>query len=270
MITTTAVTYRVGHRALVDDCTVDFASGGVTVVLGPNGAGKSTLLRLLAGDLSATAGGIALAGRPLSEWPLAAIARFRAVVTQFNQIAFPFTVAEVVALGRLPHRAQTTAAADAAAVSNALHCMGVAELAARSYPTLSGGEQQRVAIARALAQLDVRNIAAGQTRYFLLDEPTASLDLAHQHTLMRQLQEIARAGCAVIAVLHDINLALTYADKVVVMDNGRIVAAGITAETLTVECIERVFRVATRRVTTGPGCETLIFGGAVCAPPRLS
>jgi iron complex transport system ATP-binding protein len=171
--------YRSGRSVLLDEVTAQFPGGSLCAVLGPNGAGKSTLLKLVAGELKPSTGNIEIAGRALSAWRPAELARIRAVVAQFNPLEFPYTCAEVVALGRAPHRAFERRAEQSAAVARALALVDSSAFAERLYPSLSGGEQQRIAVARAFAQVDAQAGPVG-TRYLLLDEPTASLDLAHQ------------------------------------------------------------------------------------------
>jgi len=251
VITTQELACEVGGRTLLSHCSLRFAAGRVTAVLGPNGAGKSTLLRLLAGDLRPARGEVRIGDRTVADWAPDALARTRAVVSQFNQVAFPFTVAEIVGLGRAPWRRRETRHERAAAIDAALARVRGGDLAARIYPTLSGGEQQRVAIARALAQLDYPR--AEGARCLLLDEPSASLDLHHQHALMGLLRELAGQGMTVIAVLHDLNLALTYADETVLLEHGRVVAAGPTAQTLTPGNVERTYRIGAEQVRMPDG-----------------
>jgi len=257
MIETRALTYRLAGRALVDDVSVDFPAATVTALVGPNGAGKSTLLKLLAGDLPPASGSVEFGGCPLAGWSETALARRRAVVMQFNPLAFPYTVREVVALGRLPHRGRATASRHRAAVDGALRRMDVLGLATRLYPTLSGGEQQRVAVARALAQVDTDE----GPPCLLLDEPTASLDLEHQQALMALTVALAREGATVVVVLHDLNLARAHADRVVVLKQGRVAAAGAIDRTLRGDLVSRVFRVAVREVGRGP--DTLLAFAAM-------
>ncbi len=256
MIAADGLAYEVGGRPLLAHCSLRFATGRVTAVLGPNGAGKSTLLRLLAGDLCPARGEVRIGDRAVAAWAPDALARTRAVVSQFNQVAFPFTVAEIVGLGRAPWRRRETRRERAAAIDAALARVRVGDLATRLYPTLSGGEQQRVAIARALAQLDYPR--AQGARCLLLDEPSASLDLHHQHALMSLLRELAAQGLTVIAVLHDLNLALAYADDTVMLEQGRVVAAGPTALTLTPGNVERTYRVGAEQLRTPDGGTVIV------------
>jgi iron complex transport system ATP-binding protein len=260
---------RRGPRAILDEVSVSLAPGRVTAVIGPNGAGKSTLLRILSGELAPDAGAIAFEGRPLSAWPVAELARHRAVLPQESDLRFPFRVEEVVRLGRIPHPGGGDSGADHVLALAALGRVGLAAFADRLYPTLSGGEKQRVHLARALVQLQP---AAGAIpppgRALLLDEPTASLDLAHQHQVLRLARELALGeGVAVLAILHDLNLVLAYADDLVALHHGRVAAAGPVQSTLTPGLVRDVFGVSARLVDLpGSPHRHLLFSPADTPP----
>lgn len=241
---------RRGPKTLLDGVSITLRPGRVFAVIGPNGAGKSTLLRVLAGELVPDEGEVLLHGRPLSAWSSSHLARLRAVLPQESDLRFPFRVEEVVRLGRIPHAGGGDSAHDHTVAQEALHLTGLAPLSQRLYPTLSGGEKQRVHLARALAQLrPARGASAPAGRVLLLDEPTASLDLAHQHAVLKIARSLAvREQVAVLAILHDLNLALGYADEVVVLREGRLVASGSVRETLSPELIASVFGVSARRL----------------------
>jgi iron complex transport system ATP-binding protein len=246
VLAATAVSARRGDRLVLDNVSCDARPGRVLAVLGPNGAGKSTLLRLLAGEFPPDSGAIAFASRPLSTWTPADLALRRAVVSQGSELAFPFTVLEVVRLGRTPHPGRGDTPADLAACRAALAAVDLSDRAGQPYPTLSGGERQRVHLARALAQL--ADTPAGP-RALLLDEPTASLDLSHQHASLALARDLAkREHVAVLVILHDLNLALAYADDVLVLRDGRVAATGPVASTLTPALIREVFGVPARLV----------------------
>jgi len=241
--------YTVPRRQLLEDVSLTVEPGQVHALLGPNGAGKSTLLRLLAGELEPDRGALELNGRPLHDWSARDRARQRAVLPQSHGLAFGFTAGQVVALGRLPC-SQRRPDAEAALVHDALALAGVAPLHDRLYTTLSGGERARVQLARVMAQVwePLDGALAGTPRFLLLDEPTASLDLAHQHDCLRAVRTLADRGLGVLLILHDPNLALRYADAVTLLRDGRALASGPPAQTLTAETLERIYRVPVRLV----------------------
>ena len=242
------IVVRRGGRALLDNVSLALVPGRVTAVIGPNGAGKSTLLRVLSGELTPDAGKVALLGRALPSWPVADLARRRAVLPQESDLRFPFRVEEVVRLGRVPHPGGGDTAHDRALSLEALRQVGLAALADRLYPTLSGGEKQRVHLARALVQLQpAPGVPAPSGRVLLLDEPTASLDLAHQHGVLALANDLAhREHVAVLAILHDLILALAYADELLVLQHGRSVSEGPVTDTLTPALVVEIFGVPAR------------------------
>jgi iron complex transport system ATP-binding protein len=228
-------------RRVVDGVSLDLTPGDLTVIVGPNGAGKSTLLAAMAGDLAPLDGSITLDGRPLDRWSTADLARRRAVMPQAARLGFSMPVRDVVSLGRSPFERSHTRAENAAAVVRALAVADVAYLADRSYATLSGGEQQRVQLARAIAQLALDGAQAAPI--LLLDEPTAGLDLAHQHAVLLLARDLARRGVAVAAILHGLDLAFAYADRMLVLRDGRSAACGPPRDVLTSELLRDVFAV---------------------------
>jgi iron complex transport system ATP-binding protein len=224
----------------LQDVSFALAPGEVSAIIGPNGAGKTTLLRVVAGELEASSGRIQLSGREQMQWSLRERARQLAVLPQASSLSFPFTVAEVVALGRSPH--STGQVIDTAIVAAALEAMDMAHLRDRLYTHLSGGERQRTQLARVMAQI-WRAEDAG-TRLLLLDEPTASLDLGHQQQLMLQVRNFAAQGVAVLMVLHDVNLALSFADRLLALQHGRLTADGPVAEVLSGDLLRSLFGVS--------------------------
>lgn len=236
-----AIHLRIGDAVLLDGVSLVVRPGEIVAVVGANGAGKSTLLKVAAGERSPNAGRVTLDGRPLASYAPAVLAGRRAVLPQQSALQFGFTASEVVALGRTPHAHRSSHKEDDAAVRRALAQAGVGHLAGRRYPTLSGGEQQRVHLARALAQLDGQAHAGAP--YLLLDEPTASLDLAHQHAVLRTARALADAGTGVLVVLHDLNLAAQYADRLAVLRRGRLLADGPPADVLDPALVHAAFDV---------------------------
>ena len=242
------------HLATVD---VALQPGRFTAILGPNGAGKSTLLSLLSGQRTPQSGQVCLSGRALCEYSAAQLALVRAVMPQENAVAFDFSVQEVVEWGRFVHRSAPSPHEDAIALQ-ALQATGVAHLALRNINTLSGGERARVHLARALAQLWEPR-PDGAARWLLLDEPTAALDLSHQHQSMALLRQWAQQqGVGVVAVLHDLNLALRYAHDVLLLD-GSACGYGAVAEVLTAETITRIWQVDCTAVRAPDGVAQYLF-----------
>lgn len=225
------VSVRFGERTILHDIHLGFVPGTLTALVGPNGAGKSTLLAVASGDVDADAGQVILHDKPIAQWKAMALARERAVMPQDHTVRFAFTVEEVVAMGRLPHPAD--APRDAALVEQALDQAEMAGLRRREVQTLSGGEAARATFARVLTQ---------DTPLLLLDEPTAALDLRHQERTLRAVRALADAGACVIVVLHDLNLAAGYADRIVLLEQGRVAADGTPDQVLTREHIERVYQ----------------------------
>ena len=218
----------------VDGVTVEVPAGACTAVLGPNGSGKSTLLRLMLGILAPSAGTVELDGRPVARWGREEIARAVGVVPQGEEAVFPMTVREMVAMGRYPHLGpwRRERDADRRAVERAMRRCDVLAFAQRPISTLSGGERQRARVARALAQ---------EPSALALDEPTAALDVSHEMAIFELLRDLGRAGTTVLLVTHNLNLAARYADRLVLLDRGRVAATGTPGEVLTRETVERVY-----------------------------
>lgn len=231
-----------GERHLLDDVSVSARAGELLAVLGPNGAGKSTLLKVMAGEFAPDAGEVALGGRRLANWLPVELALVRAVMRQDTYLDFAFSAREVVMMGRYPHCTRHTTARDWDIVDEALAAADAAHLATRPYPRLSGGEKARVQFARALAQVWP---GSAEPRLLLLDEPTAALDITHQHSVLTLARGLTRTHrFAVIAVLHDLNLAARYADRIALLDQGRVAALGTPAEVLTPEQLMATYHVA--------------------------
>lgn len=238
MLEANGVSVTIGTHVLLDNFTVTFAPGELVMVVGPNGAGKTTLLRCLDGELAPTRGSVQLAGRPLREWPRNDLARTRAVLPQQSALDFPFSVIDVVLMGRMPH--PDSDAENRRIAAEALELCDCAALGERAYTSLSGGEQQRVQTARVLAQICGPPGATG--RFLLLDEPASALDLSHQYALLRLLKRLsARDQIGVVCTLHNLNLVAQFADRALIMDRGMLVADGAPIDVFTEETLSSVF-----------------------------
>ena len=226
-------TVLVDGEELLAAVSVEVRAGELLAIVGPNGAGKTTLLKALAGDLEPAAGEIRVDGRPIGELDPRALARRRAVMPQSGYLPFLFTAREVVRMGRAPWDGERGEREHGARLAD--EAMGLTETsryAGRAYPTLSGGEQSRVTLARVLTQ---------ETPILLVDEPTAHLDPRHQHHVLELLRELAGEGAAIAAVMHDLNLAAGFADRVAVLSKGSLVRAGPPRESLAPDVLRAVF-----------------------------
>ena len=221
-------------RAIVKSVSLEVYPGQVLALVGPNGAGKSYILSLLAGDTEATTGRAVLAEKDVTKYRPDEAARLRAVLLQANQVSFPFSVEEVVEMGRAPWARTPQIAEDDDAIEEALRLADVGHLSERVFTQLSGGERARVSLARVLAQ---------RTPLVLLDEPTAALDLKHQESVMETLRALADQGRAVVVVVHDLSVAAGYADRVAMVVDGKLEAIGSPSEVIIAERVSRVYGV---------------------------
>jgi iron complex transport system ATP-binding protein len=229
----TGVTVRYGDFCAPDAVDLTLKAGEIVAVVGPNGAGKSTMLGVLSGDITPQHGLVDIDGAPIGSWTHRELALRRAVLLQRIELSFPFTVTEVVRMGRGPWAATDAEDDDDIVVADAMVATDVLHLADRFYTTLSGGEQARVAFARVLAQ---------QTQVLLLDEPTAALDVRHQEQVLVTARSRAdHAGVAVAVVMHDLAAAAAYADRVVVLAEGRVRASGTPEDVFTPELLTEVW-----------------------------
>jgi iron complex transport system ATP-binding protein len=249
LLTAQALSVTLGGRAVLNDVSLSLTRGHLVALVGPNGAGKTTLLRALAGLLPAQ-GEIHVSGDDLSSLPLRQRARRFAYLPQGHVVHWPLPARDIVALGRIPHGATDPARLtpkDAEAVERAMQATDVAEFGDRRVTELSGGERSRVALARVLAV---------EAPVILADEPTASLDPRYQIDVMKNLRKVADGGVLVIVVSHDLGLAARFADTVLVLSQGRLVAQGVPAEALSEKIMADVFRISAYRAEHQ--CEAVI------------
>ncbi|TYB64324.1 heme ABC transporter ATP-binding protein [Nonomuraea sp. PA05] len=228
-----AVRFGYGKAEVLRGVDLDVRAGEVLALVGPNGSGKSTLLSVLAGDERPASGTVRLDGRPVSGWTAREQALRRAVLPQQPGLSFPFTVEEVVMMGRAPWARTPQERYDEEIVEAELERTATAGFRARPFQELSGGERARVSLARVLAQ---------RAPLVLLDEPTAALDIRHQEAVLSIAKEQAAVGDAVVVVLHDLALAAAYADRAAVLSEGVVAACGAPAEVFTDELLSDVYR----------------------------
>ena len=228
------VRYRPNTPVALDGVDCQVAGSELVAVVGPNGSGKTTLVRALLGLLPLEKGSVMVDGRPVGAWPRGALARVVGVVGQQEEALFRLSVAEMVMLGRYARLGPLEApgAEDWSAVRSALERCDIVGLAERSVDSLSGGEWKRVRIARALAQ---------EPRALVLDEPTASLDVRHEMELFELIRQLVDAGLAGLVITHHLNLAARFADRIVLLDRGMVVAEGAPAQVMNRDTLSRVF-----------------------------
>lgn len=241
MLTAKNITYKIGEKLLLDNISVDFEAGKLNIIIGPNGAGKSTLVKVICNQIHPQTGTIHYENKNITSFSIAELARIRSVLSQNIELAFPLTVMEVVMMGRYPHFTGKPTTKDEAACEEAMRFFDVLDMAGRNYMTLSGGEKQRVHFARVIAQIWYP--VANNCRYLILDEPLTFLDVYYQFQFMHKVMKLLESkDMIVIGVVHDLNLAAKFADKIVLLHMGKLLAAGTKNEVLTKENIKTAYR----------------------------
>jgi iron complex transport system ATP-binding protein len=241
MVRAEGVSFRVGKQVLLKPTTLSFEEGRFHVIMGANGVGKSTLLKILAGDQVPSTGTVFLADKDLSLLSKKELALQRAVLSQHYHLAFPISVNDVVLMGRYPFFGANPSAKDLLICRKAMALMEVEVFAERDYTTLSGGEAQKVQMSRVLSQ--IWNEEGESRKVLFLDEPVSHLDVKYQYQLMRLAKECCRHNTTVIAILHDINLAITFADKILLMKEGEVLHVTDDPVHITPAMIEETFGV---------------------------
>lgn len=236
MLVSQNISYRVGQKAILQNCSLSAQPGTFTAIVGPNGAGKSTLLKILAKEISGHEGEVNLNGQSISKLNSKDLSKIRAVMPQHTNISFPYSIEQVIEVGRYPYNSSKKENDEI--IEEVIQHTRLEKYRNRIYQTLSGGEQQRVQLARIMAQIWDKST---YPKYLLLDEPTSDLDIHHQHTLLNTAKELCQQNMAVVAVLHDLNLAAQYADRIILMKSGSIFKQGEADDILTKENIEEVF-----------------------------
>jgi iron complex transport system ATP-binding protein len=248
MLRATNLVFRADGRSLVDGVTADFDPGLLHLIMGANGAGKSTLIKLLARLLRPSSGNVSYDGVDIAQSKDRELAGHRAVLSQAVEVAFSMPVHELVMMGRYPHFSGRPGPTDRQTCREVMEFFDLMAMSERSYGTLSGGERQRVHFARVFAQIwhPVANAQSGKssTRYLFLDEPLTFLDIRHQISFMNKVRQLAsQPDVVVVGVVHDLNLAAQYADRLLLLHEGSILADGRTDEVLTAEHLDRAFGV---------------------------
>jgi iron complex transport system ATP-binding protein len=251
------IVFRAGGNVLLDRVSAAFEPARLHLIIGANGAGKSTFVRVLSRLLRPDEGRVTYGGADAAHWSERDLARHRAVLSQAFEVAFPIPVRELVMMGRYPHFRGRPRAGDDQVVNEVMQFFDVTDMAERSYGTLSGGERQRVNFARVLAQ--IWQPLDGASRYLFLDEPLTFLDIRHQIDFMKRVKAFAtQPDVVVVGVVHDLNLAARFADRLLLIHHGRVLADGATAEVLTREYLERAFQVTPVLLTNPASGDVLL------------
>lgn len=240
MLAVDKVSFEIHGRKLLKDISFQVRPGEVLAILGANGAGKSTLMQMLSGEAKPKAGIVKLHGKALGDYDMRQLAQRRALMSQQQQVTLAFTVQEIVLMGRYPHYKANPSARDIAIVDQVMSLCDIHELSDRVYRSLSGGEQQRVQFARVLTQ-----IWDSKESLLLLDEPISALDMHYQQKVLAIAKALSRKGFMVVMVVHDVNFAAIYADRILMLKNGRKLFDGAPMEVLNKSNLYTVFSVET-------------------------
>lgn len=250
------ISFKVGDKILLHETSVAFEENRFHVIMGPNGAGKSTLLKLLAGSEKPSGGKIFFHEKEINQFSRKELATVRAVLSQHYNITFPISSNDMVMMGRYPYFTTVPSKEDKEICKKATAVMQAEELMNRDYNTLSGGETQKIQMSRILAQ--IWNSENNQNKILFLDEPVSHLDMKYQNQLLRVAKEMCQKNITVIAILHDINLSLNYADRILLMKQGRIEYEINDQQEITVPVIKDVFDVDSKIIDPGNGHRPII------------
>ena len=239
MLTTKNLSVAIANKVILENISETFEAGKITLIIGPNGAGKSTFIKSICGQLKLNQKGtVDYDAEVLS---ISELAKVRAVLSQNSKLNFPLTVRDIVMMGRYPHFGNYPSEKDKRACNEAIQFFELENFVDRNYLTLSGGEMQRVHFARVLAQIWFSE--ENKTRYLILDEPLTFLDVHFQYSFMYKMQELAKENnMVIIGVLHDLNLTAKFADKIMLLSQGKVIASGNKTEVLTKENIVEAFK----------------------------
>lgn len=235
------ISFNVGKKVILRDISTSFPPGKLTVILGPNGSGKSSLIKVLSGVIKKYKGEVLIKNQDIISFSELERAKFRSVLLQSIEVSLPFKVQEIVMLGRYPYIRRQTTNRDNEICFSALKTCGVSHLKNAIYANLSGGEKQRVQFARILAQIGYDNKEI--PKILFLDEPTNSLDIKHQISLLDIAKDFAKKGNTVIVVLHDLNLAMDYAEHIIFLKEGSKIAEGKKEEVMTESFLKKIYEI---------------------------
>ncbi len=249
MIQASNITFSSGKKSILKPMSMTFDKAEMVVILGPNGAGKSTLLQILAGLFEPSSGEISYANRKLNSWDISELAKQRSYLLQHNNVFGAFTVEDILEMGRYPYFDMKPTAKDQQLVEQMISEMELQMRRKQVYQTLSGGEQQRIQFARTILQLQDTTKDDLENKVLFLDEPLNNLDLHYQYSLMWQARnKIVDKGGIVIAVLHDINMAYQFADRILILKEGNLVVDELAEQALEPSVLSSIFDIEVRKI----------------------
>lgn len=258
MLSTENISYHIGAKKILENVSLRFLPGCFNIILGPNGSGKSTFLNIISGELTGREGNVFYDNKNIASLKKTTLSQYRAVMSQQPELHFPLLVEEVIMMGRYPHFEFNPGKKDYAVCKEVIERMNLQSFTERNYLTLSGGEKQRVHFARVLAQVWEKP-ADGSTRYLLLDEPLNNLDISYQQEFLQVAASFVKDGVVLVAVLHDINLAAQYGDRLFFFKEGNMVAEGTPAETITTPLLKNIFDISPAVIKNPATGAPLIF-----------
>ena len=251
-----SIFFKIKDKVILDDISLHIKSGDMVSIIGPNGSGKTTILKAISNEISITDGEINFINKNISDWDLNDFANKKAVLSQSNNLVFPFSVIDIVKMGRFPLKNKGNQIEENNLCKKILNIFDLDDYVNQNYITLSGGEKQRVQLARVIAQIWSDDYSK---KILILDEPTSYLDIKHQHLLFQFLKELNKKGLTIIMVLHDLNHALLNSNKIVVLKDSKLISFGETKNIITEELIKKVFEIDLKLINYKGSDTPIIF-----------
>ena len=251
-----SIFFKIKDKVILDDISLHVESGDMVSIIGPNGSGKTTMLKAISNEISITYGEINFINKNISDWDLNDFANKKAVLSQSNNLVFPFSVIDIVKMGRFPLKKKGNQIEENNLCKKILNIFDLDDYVNQNYITLSGGEKQRVQLARVIAQIWSDDYSK---KILILDEPTSYLDIKHQHLLFQFLKELNKKGLTIIMVLHDLNHALLNSNKIVVLKDSKLISFGETKNIITEELIKKVFEIDLKLINYKGSDTPIIF-----------
>jgi len=251
-----SIFFKIKDKVILDDISLHIKSGDMVSIIGPNGSGKTTMLKAISNEISITDGEINFINKNISDWDLNDFANKKAVLSQSNNLVFPFSVIDIVKMGRFPLKNKGNQIEENNLCKKILNIFDLDDYVNQNYITLSGGEKQRVQLARVIAQIWSDDYSK---KILILDEPTSYLDIKHQHSLFQFLKELNKKGLTIIMVLHDLNHALLNSNKIAVLKDSKLISFGETKNIITEKLIKNVFEIDLKLINYRGSDTPIIF-----------